>query len=333
MENKKVKFPIAGITGIILLVGAIVKLFLHIPGISSSVTLGFLFVTFIEIALYIYLGIVLLAKKRNILLLSAVSGKTILKLVYLIQGFSVFNILDFVSFVLLTVITIFLSEQSFINVNSEKTSNLCKKFYFLPSALLVLSNLIFSIRVNWLAGQPFIVILDLYLSSIIEIVASFIIAYWLVKLTIKKTEEKVCQEKDVKRNKMDQHKIVNNSEIPNIESLSNTILNAIRPNLKAPLTAVLCSADELVIVDTGNNTYSVEGNVNSQNSYGAMISTDFTVNVQYKNETWVVTKTTIGVKNAKKYATNFVLSYILLSIFVAIMAAIGYFIISAIVGM
>ena len=101
----------------------------------------------------------------------------------------------------------------------------------------------------------------------------------------------------------------------------------------SPFTAILCDSNELVIFNNENNTYIIEGYVNSQNSFGAMISTDFTVEVKHQNDMWIVQKTKIGVKNAKNYAKNFAVNYIVLSIFVAIMTAIGYFLIKSFVGM
>lgn len=163
-----------------------------------------------------------------------------------------------------------------------------------------------------------------FLISFIEMIAILIFSYKLVncKYSVKKA-----------RVKMDNLKMVNNAEVPNIESLSDTILKAIKPSLKAPFTAILCDANELVIFNDEINTYIIEGYVNSQNSFGAMISTDFTVEVQYQNDMWVVRKTKIGVKNAKKYAKKFAVNYIVLSIFVAILTAIGYFLLKSFVGM
>ena len=176
--EKRIKFPIAGV---VLLVCAIIKLILHIPGISSSVTLGFSFVVLVEIALYLYLGIVLVAKKRNILLLSAVCGLVILKLVNLVQFVSIYNALAFGSMILLLVIATVLGEQKLINVNSEKTLSLCKRFFFVPSALLIVNELLYLAQygVNWAEELPFLIILNIYLSTVVEIVSSFLIAQWL----------------------------------------------------------------------------------------------------------------------------------------------------------
>jgi len=116
------------------------------------------------------------------------------------------------------------------------------------------------------------------------------------------------------------------------DELSKAILGAIRPSLKAPMTAVLCNREDMTIIQNGSE-YIVEGYVNSQNSYGAMIATDFTAKLVKQNGQWITTGTQVGVKNAKKYAKNFAANYIVISIFTAIGGLILYFIISMIVGM
>lgn len=159
--------------------------------------------------------------------------------------------------------------------------------------------------------------------SLIDVIAMLIFSYQL--LNCKYPEKKV-------KLKMKDMKIINHTEMPNIEFLSDAILKAIKPNLKSPLSAILCDAEEFVIRITENNTYIIEGYVNSQNSYGAMIKTDFTVNAQHKNDSWIVEKTAIGVKNAIIYAKNFITNYILISVFVAIIAVIGVLVLSALVN-
>ena len=121
-------------------------------------------------------------------------------------------------------------------------------------------------------------------------------------------------------------------EIPGgIENLSDNILKAVKPFLKAPGTASLCGNEELKI-SCDNGIYTVEGYVNSQNSYGAMIGTDFTVTARYQDGIWCLSKPIIGVKNAKNNAKAFAVNYIVISIFVAVMGFLGYFFLTAMVG-
>lgn len=227
----------------------------------------------------------------------------------------------------------------------EKVKNVCKKIWYIP-AIFNLVRYVFSllIAVSLEIGLPrrvefkrmiYRIIYSFkfeysgllcmaIIVSLIDVAAMLIFSYKLVNCRYPAKKESL---------KMNDLTTVKNTEMPNIESLSDAILKAIKPTLKAPLTAVLCDASEFVIIDMNNNTYSVEGYVNSQNSYGAMISTDFTVKVQYQSNMWVVKKTTVGVKNAKKYATNFAINYIAISIFVAIMTVIGFFLLKTFVGM
>lgn len=227
----------------------------------------------------------------------------------------------------------------------EHIKSICKRIWFVPAIFYFIGFILslsmygvaemgFPRRVEMgrvfhsllysLKGQNGGIYFLAMLISLVEMIGIIIFSHKLVNCEYPVKKARV---------KMDNLRMVNNAEIQNIESLSDTILKAIKPSLKAPFTAILCDANELVIFNSENNTYIIEGYVNSQNTFGAMISTDFTVEVQYQNDMWVVRKTKIGVKNAKKYAKNFAVNYIVLSIFVAIMTAIGYFLITSFVGM
>ena len=120
--------------------------------------------------------------------------------------------------------------------------------------------------------------------------------------------------------------------VEDLDGLHAALLYAVRPQLKAPMSAVLCPKEQLTIRQNGN-AYEVEGIVHSQNSYGAMIATDFTATAVRSNGFWSVIKTTVGLKNAKNYAKNFAVNYIAISIFVGVMALIGSAILFAIVGL
>ena len=83
------------------------------------------------------------------------------------------------------------------------------------------------------------------------------------------------------------------------------ILLAVRTQLKAPLTAVLCSKEEMTSRPDGQGGYIVEGYVNSHNSYGAYIRTDFTVTAHYNNGQWIITNPKVGVKQAKQMGKSY----------------------------
>ena len=120
--------------------------------------------------------------------------------------------------------------------------------------------------------------------------------------------------------------------VEDLDGLCIALLNAVRGQLKAPMSAVLCPKEQLTIRQNGS-AYEVEGIVHSQNSYGAMIATDFTATAVRSNGFWSVLKTTVGLKSAKNYAKNFAVNYIAISIFVGVMALIGTAILFAIVGL
>ena len=120
--------------------------------------------------------------------------------------------------------------------------------------------------------------------------------------------------------------------VEDLDGLCAALLYAVRGQLKAPMTAVLCPKEQLIIRQNGAS-YEVEGVVHSQNSYGAMIATDFSATVARSNGFWSVLRTAVGVKNAKAYAKNFAVNYIAISIFVGLMALIGTGILFAIVGL
>lgn len=123
-----------------------------------------------------------------------------------------------------------------------------------------------------------------------------------------------------------------NAGVEDMDGLMAALLGAIKPTLKAPMTAVLCTPQELRITVDANGEYSIGGYVNSQNSYGAMISTDFTAKARYVNGMWMIGNVQVGVQNAKNYAKSFVANYIAISIFVAVMGGLGYLLLTLLIG-
>ncbi len=117
-----------------------------------------------------------------------------------------------------------------------------------------------------------------------------------------------------------------------MNALSEALLNSIRPKLKAPSTATLCNSNQLVMTPIGEDIYRVEGYVYSQNGYGAMISTDFSANATLNHGHWEIRNTILGAKNAKNHAKNFIVRFIIISIFTALAGLLGYWILTSIVG-
>ena len=87
-----------------------------------------------------------------------------------------------------------------------------------------------------------------------------------------------------------------NEYVPDIDLLCERLLAAIKPYLKAPSTAVLCSPDELQIVGGADGSYVITGIVHAQNGFGAMIATDFLVQAEYMEGNWYCNKVMVGLK-------------------------------------
>lgn len=114
------------------------------------------------------------------------------------------------------------------------------------------------------------------------------------------------------------------------------ILNVVKPvvcsQLKSPASAQF-PTELISIVSNGDMRYHVEGFVDSQNSYGAMLRNDFTAEVDVLNGVPRVTSCTVGAKanvqSAKEFGSNYIVNIIL----TIIGGAILYFIMTAIVGL
>ena len=121
-------------------------------------------------------------------------------------------------------------------------------------------------------------------------------------------------------------------QIANGDGLSAAILNAVRGCLKAPLTAVLCGREQMVITES-NGVYTIEGVVHSQNGFGAMIATDFRVTAYCNNGYWVITSCEVGKKAATAYAKSFAKNYAIISICVVALGLVGTFFLFFIFGL
>lgn len=78
------------------------------------------------------------------------------------------------------------------------------------------------------------------------------------------------------------------------EKALECIMPSVKSQLKAPITAVFCQPSELRVTGGYDGTYTVEGMVNSQNSFGAMIATDFKCSVRCYNDRYSVVSCTVG---------------------------------------
>lgn len=74
-----------------------------------------------------------------------------------------------------------------------------------------------------------------------------------------------------------------NVSIRTREKLLELIKVEVKPSLKSPISAVFCTPEELHIFSQNNNVITVNGFVHSQNSYGAMIKSDFSFDYKVEN--------------------------------------------------
>lgn len=115
------------------------------------------------------------------------------------------------------------------------------------------------------------------------------------------------------------------------EEIMAVVKPAICSQLKSPASAQF-PVDVISIVGDDERGYRVEGFVDSQNSYGALIRSDFTAEVVVVNGFPSVKSSTVGVKKAVNDAKTFGVNYLLITVLTIIGGAIMFFIISAIVN-
>ena len=116
------------------------------------------------------------------------------------------------------------------------------------------------------------------------------------------------------------------------EEIMQAVKPAICAQLKSPASAQF-PVDLISIVGDEIRGYHVEGYVDSQNGYGAMIRNDFTAEVAIENGFPVVKASSVAAKANKARAKEFGVNYIAITIFTFVMGALLYFIISAMVGL
>ena len=81
-----------------------------------------------------------------------------------------------------------------------------------------------------------------------------------------------------------------------MDNLQNWLMTHIKPQLKSPTSAVLCSPSEMSIQGPDDNgKFKISGYVNSQNSFGAMLRTNFYATAHYNPVSggWIVEKVTL----------------------------------------
>lgn len=103
------------------------------------------------------------------------------------------------------------------------------------------------------------------------------------------------------------------------EEIMKVVKPAVCSKLKSPSSAQF--PDDLIsIVGDDCQGYTVTGFVDSQNTYGAMVRSDFTVTVQANNGVPVVVYSSVGLKAGTQAGLN----YVIITIFSIVVGAIIY---------
>ena len=116
------------------------------------------------------------------------------------------------------------------------------------------------------------------------------------------------------------------------EEIMKVVKPAICAQLKSPASAQF-PVDLISIVGDDERGYHIEGFVDSQNSYGAMIRNDFSAEVKVENGFPKVTSSSVAAKANIGRAKQFGANYIAITIFTIVVAAIMGFVIELMVGM
>ena len=113
------------------------------------------------------------------------------------------------------------------------------------------------------------------------------------------------------------------------------IMKVVKPmvcaKLKSPASAQF-PVDLISIVGDDERGYHVEGFVDSQNSYGAMLRNDFTADVIVENGFPKVTSTTVAAKASVQRAKEFGVNYVAITLITIAGGVLMWFAIQMMVG-
>ncbi len=232
-------------------------------------------------------------------------------------GFAVLMVLDLTSVrgvipILLHILAkgslIFLCLGEFTDYIKDYYKENSKKLWFVPAVIYFIAVLLNIVSMGKLG----------FLDSILSIIGYVFVGAWVVYPDgLPQKEYNVISSGNVGVD-VDTENIVN--------SLYECYCENVKRGLKAPATAVFCKPEELQIKEY-EGVYTVSGWVDSQNSYGAMIRTPFTLKMKNENGK-IISMTNIHMLGSKQFAANY-FTYLLFGIIItAILFGISYFFIS-----
>ena len=106
------------------------------------------------------------------------------------------------------------------------------------------------------------------------------------------------------------------------EEIMSAVKPAICAQLKSPASAQF-PVDIISIVGNDERGYRVDGFVDSQNSFGAMIRNDFAAEIKIENGVPIVKSSSVATQANVERAKQFGKNYIAISLFVGIAAILG----------
>ena len=93
----------------------------------------------ITLAINLVLCGVLFAKKFNNIVVIVLGCLTLMRLIELVKSFSLFNLIDFVAFALLTVFALAVCEQTLVKADLSKVKEIFKELFYLPAIVYSVS--------------------------------------------------------------------------------------------------------------------------------------------------------------------------------------------------
>lgn len=268
----------------------------------------------IAILAYFVIAFVMFTKRRDIILPICFSVFTILNL-FAFRG-GMYNIICSLLTLLASASLAIICFGEFTDYVKGFYKQDTKKLWYIPALILVIEAITRPVLgfIIW-GGIKYNV-----LNVIFEIVGYAFVAMWVVYPDgiPKKVYNVISSENAGIGVDVDTENIIN--------SLYECYCENVKRGLKAPATAVFCKPEELQIKEF-EGVYTVSGWVDSQNSYGAMIRTPFTLKMKNENGK-IVSTTNINMLGSKRFAANY-FTYLLFGIIItAILFGISYFFIS-----
>lgn len=140
--NKKIRTPLAAF---LLAIASVLIIFKtiqdHMQGFYFDDIFDYIHYCVFRV-LALALCVILFAKKRNILLIITLGCETLFLIYYVVRYFSLYNVIDFIVYALLTVFAVSVCEQTLIKADLSKLKAFTNKFFYLPAILSLANNVI-----------------------------------------------------------------------------------------------------------------------------------------------------------------------------------------------